>query len=279
MQEDDAVQKQNMRPGKQPPARLLPMLSGDRGSLSLADPFFAETLFDQLSDVVFFVKDVAGRYVVVNTTLLHRCGLQHKAQLIGHLPGDVFPAELGASYAAQDRYVLESGEAIHDRLELHLYPNRAHGWCLTHKIPLVAPVGRVVALAGISRDLRIPDAGHPAYRRIADVITHVQQNYAEPLTIASLARQAGLSVAQFERHVRRIFGLSPKQLIIKTRMERGAQLLHTNRTIAEIAYVCGYADHSAFSRQFKTTVGLSPTGYRILAQHSTTDEALRVLRA
>ncbi len=33
-------------------------------------------------------------------------------------------------------------------------------------------------------------------------------------------------------------------------------------SIAEIAYQCGYADHSAFSRQFKALTGMSPVQYR-----------------
>ena len=37
-----------------------------------------EALFDSLADVVFFIKDIEGRYVVVNETLLKRCGLADK---------------------------------------------------------------------------------------------------------------------------------------------------------------------------------------------------------
>lgn len=33
-------------------------------------------------------------------------------------------------------------------------------------------------------------------------------------------------------------------------------------SIAEIAYACGYTDHSAFSRQFKAHAGMSPVQYR-----------------
>src|SRR5687768_6405030 len=129
----------------------------------LVDPFFAEPLFDQVADVVFFVKDRAGRYVVVNQTLVARCGCRQKADLLGRAPGDLFPADLGASYAAQDRAVLAQGRVIADRLELHLYPTRAAGWCLTHKIPLRAADGAIVGLAGISRDLPAPDIQHPVY--------------------------------------------------------------------------------------------------------------------
>lgn len=231
---------------------------------SLTEPFFAEALFDWLSDVVFFVKDVCGRYLVVNLTLMQRCGCQQKSDLIGHTPLEVFPAELGARYAAQDQYVIKSGLAMYNQLELHLYINQEAIWCLTHKIPLFDREGRVIALSGISRDLPMPDKDHPVYQQVANVIAYIQGHYSQPLKLEFLAQMAQLSVTQLERHVRRIFNLTPKQLIIKTRLEAATRLLEGERSISDIAYSCGYTDHSAFSRQFKTAVGLSPTDYREL---------------
>lgn len=243
------------------------VFAGQKLAAALANPFFAEELFDTLPDVVFFVKDAGGRYLVVNQTLARRCGFRHKSEMLGRSPLEVFPPELGASYAAQDRQVIERGQAIHNQLELHLSAHQAPVWCLTHKIPLRDHEGRVIGLSGISRDLRMPDREHPVYQRLAEVVVHIQQNYAEPLKLETLARIARLSVAQLERHMLRIFDLTPKQLIIKTRLEAATRLLKEEaRTISEIAHACGYTDHSAFSRQFKATTGLSPTEYRELAR-------------
>jgi AraC-like DNA-binding protein len=235
---------------------------------SLADPFFAEALFDHMPDTVFFVKDVAGCYIVVNEALMQRCGCREKSQLIGRTPLDLFPLELGARYIEQDQYVISTGLAIDNQLELHLYTDQEPTWCLTCKYPLFDRSGRVVGLAGISRDISTPDKNQPVYQRIADVILYIQQHYGEALRLEEMARLANLSVSQFERTIRRIFQLSPKQLIIKTRLEAARNLLKEEKSIAEIAYACGYTDHSAFSRQFKATIGLSPTEYRDLVVHA-----------
>ena len=40
-----------------------------------------DRLFDGVPDIVFFVKDAAGRYMAVNDTLAHRCGLTEKPRL------------------------------------------------------------------------------------------------------------------------------------------------------------------------------------------------------
>jgi AraC-like DNA-binding protein len=232
----------------------------------LADPFFAEVLFDQLTDVVFFVKDTSGCYVVVNQTLMQRCGCRRKSELIGHSPLELFPAELGASYASQDQYVIRSGQVMHNQLEMHLYTNQTPCWCLTQKIPLFDGAGQIIGLAGISKDVRMPDKNHPVYQHIADVVAYIQKNYAEQMKLERLARMGGMSVTQLERHIQRIFQLTPKQLIIKVRIEAAIRLLlESERSVADIAYACGYADHSAFSRQFKTVVGLSPMDYRKLS--------------
>lgn len=230
----------------------------------LADPFFAEALFDQLADVVFFVKNTRGCYTVVNRTLMLRCGCQHKSELIGRTPQEVFPAGFASSYASQDQHVIRHGQAIHNQLELHLYINQTPVWCLTHKIPLFDREGAIAGLAGISRDLHMPDRDHPIYQRIADVVAYIQQHYAEQLRIECLAQIAHLSATQLERYMQRIFQLTPKQFIMKTRIEAATRLLGQEQTISAIAFSCGYADHSAFSRQFKAAVGLSPVAYRKL---------------
>src|SRR5690348_3340956 len=92
-------------------------------------------LLGKLSDVVFFVKDREGRYAQVNQTLALRLGLKHPDDVVGRDPRDVFPDPLGGIYRAQDQQVL-GGQSLENRLEVHLFPDRVPGWCLTDKYPL-----------------------------------------------------------------------------------------------------------------------------------------------
>ena len=64
----------------------------------VAGSSFAEDLFDRLPHVVFFVKDVDGRYVAVNQTLVERCALRSKSDLVGRTARELFPAPLGERY-------------------------------------------------------------------------------------------------------------------------------------------------------------------------------------
>jgi len=238
-----------------------------------------ERLFDALPDVVFFAKDVEGRYTHANQTLVERLRLTKRAQLVGRRADELFPGGLGDRYRQQDEAVLRDGLQIVGQLELHLYPNRAPGWCLTHKLAWREPASpdarrreHVVGLVGLSRDLATPGLGHatpPAtYERIARVVERLQRGYAEPLRIAALAREAGLSIAQLERHVTQLYRVTPRQLLARVRLDAAlARLESGDESIAAIAHACGYADHSAFSRQFRRSTGVSPQQWRAL-QHA-----------
>ena len=234
-----------------------------------------ERLFDTLPDVVFFAKDPDGRYTHANQTLLDRLRLTKRAQLVGRRTDELFPGGLGDRYRQQDEAVLRGGPEIVGQLELHLYPNRAPGWCLTHKLAWREPSragGRrcdaIVGLVGLSRDLATPGLSHatpPAtYARVARVVERLQHDYAEPLQIGALARAAGLSIAQLERHVTQLYRVTPRQLLARIRLDAALSLLAGDTSIAAIAHACGYADHSAFARQFRRSTGVSPSAYREL---------------
>lgn len=228
----------------------------------LENPWFAERLFDLLPDTVFFVKDRLGCYQVVNQTLVQRCGFRHKSELLGRTAMQVFPEPLGSAFAAQDQWVLE-GRSLVGRLELHLYPNHVQGWCLTHKFPLYDMAGQVVALTGISRDLHHPNRDHRDYAGLAGVVEAIEKHYAQPLRISRLAQQTGWSQDTLQRRFERVWGLTPQQFLLKTRLQAAMQLLqHSSSTVAEVALVCGYTDQSAFTRQFKAVTGLTPKAYR-----------------
>lgn len=221
-----------------------------------------QTLFDALPDVVFFVKDRTGRYTHANLTLVRRLRLKRREDVIGRRAAELFPVTLGNSYADQDQRVL-AGESIANQLEVHLLPSRAPGWCLTCKYPH-RQRGEVGGVVGISRDLHHPDGRHPTYPRLARAMEHLQSHYAEGVRVGALAELAEVSVAQLERHFRRVFQLTPQQALTKLRIEAAMRLLRSEDSVADIGLACGFTDQSAFARQFKATVGMTPREFRNL---------------
>jgi AraC-like DNA-binding protein len=229
----------------------------------------AEALFDALPDVVFFIKDAQGRYVVVNKTLADRCAGGDKGRLIGKRPGEVFPAALAASYARQDETVLKTGKRVEHQLELHLYPGGAAGWCLTTKHPLRDAHGGIIGVTGISRDLHAPGDKVTGYAELATVLEYMRRHFAESLRIEDIAKKAGLSVYQLEQRVQRLFQMSPLQLLHKLRLDEATRLLReTELALGEIALQTGWCDQSAFTRHFSRYAGLAPGKFRAMAKEA-----------
>ena len=237
----------------------------------LVEPFTAEALFDCLPDVVFFIKNSRAQYVVVNRTLVERCGRRDKSELVGRTADEVFPLPLGRSYREQDEQVLGGGHAIRDQLELHFYPTGQAGWCITNKLALRDAEGGVAGLYGVSKDLQGANEKSEDFSQVAESVRRIRSEYHQPLHVGDLAERAGLSPYQFEQRIRRIFHVSAGQLIQKIRLEAAVERLReTDESIATIASRCGYSDQSAFTRKFRETVGLSPSEYRRSARSTGT---------
>lgn len=226
-----------------------------------------EPLFDELPDVVFFIKDTQGRYTVVNQTLADRCTRGAKAEIVGRYPREVFPNDLGRHYERQDAAVLQSGRVVSRQLELHIYPSGGTGWCLTSKRPLRSADGRICGVAGVSRDLDAPSRKSRGYAQLARALNHMHAHFADSLRIEDLARLAGLSVYQFEQRIQRLFLTPPLQLLHKLRIEEATrQLRATTLPLSEIAHAIGYCDQSAFTRHFSKFTGITPGKFRALHQ-------------
>jgi PAS domain S-box-containing protein len=234
---------------------------------SSAELTVIEQLFDHVPETAFFLKDAHGRYLAVNQSLVERCGLQEKKQLLGRHVREVFPAELAALYTSQDESVLRTGRPVIDHLELHWYDRRRLGWCLTTKLPMRNSAGEIVGVVGISRDLRAPGDRETIPTSLAGTLEYLENHCDEPLSPGALARRAGLSPARFARLIKRIFRLTPNQLIVQTRLALAAGLLtETERSVAEIAYSCGFYDHSALTRAFRSATNLTPSQFRVLTR-------------
>lgn len=226
----------------------------------------ADALFDSLDDVVYCVKNRARQYVSVNAAFVSRVRLANKAALLGRTAREIFPLPMALGFEQQDDVVFRTGKAIGNRLERITNIKGEWSWFLAHKVPVHDVQGRVIAVAGISRDLNAPEEKNPGFEAIARVIDTIQRDYAMPLRVQDLARDAGMTPSQFERRVRAIVHISPRQLLTKTRLEAAAAALReTQIPIGEIAQSCGFYDQALFSRQFRQATGLSPRQYRELA--------------
>ena len=107
--------------------------------------------------------------------------------------------------------------------------------------------------------------------QLARALTSFHRIPAGDWTVASLAREAGLSRTGFAERFTQRLGVTPMSYVTSWRMQIAREALVTRGlSVAEAAEVSGYASESAFSRVFKKEIGLSPAAFRQtgVARHS-----------
>jgi AraC-like DNA-binding protein len=86
------------------------------------------------------------------------------------------------------------------------------------------------------------------------------------LSVAALARRAGLSPSRFAARFRAVVGVSPVEFATRWRVDVAARwLVSTDWSVGEIAGRVGYESAAAFSRAFSRVTGQSPMSWR--AEH------------
>jgi AraC-like DNA-binding protein len=98
---------------------------------------------------------------------------------------------------------------------------------------------------------------------VAPAIDHIETHLGDPLPVQALAALCFLSSDHFARRFRGCVGQTPGAYIRERRIARAAQmLLFTERSLDEIAAVCGFGNRSYLTRVFTRTMEASPAAYR-----------------
>jgi len=98
---------------------------------------------------------------------------------------------------------------------------------------------------------------------LRNVLGFIEENLAQPLTLADLAGQASLSEFHFARMFRQSMQMAPHQYVMQRRMEKAKVLVRSTRQpLTEIALACGFSSASHFSNRFRAATGLTPSQLR-----------------
>lgn len=99
---------------------------------------------------------------------------------------------------------------------------------------------------------------------IAQVVHFIEVNYANKITIQSIAQFVGLQRSYLSALFKDVMGISLQDYLISYRMRKACELLSgTSLMIGDIARSVGYEDPLLFSKMFKKSMQLSPTQYRM----------------
>lgn len=105
---------------------------------------------------------------------------------------------------------------------------------------------------------------HEIPQQIGEILNYMKKNYNKDIKIDALAKKVNMSRRNFFLVFKKITGLTPIQYLIRLRIANASEkLLNTDKSIADIAYECGFADSNYFCRKFHEINKFSPRNFRI----------------
>lgn len=127
--------------------------------------------------------------------------------------------------------------------------------CQSYLLAILTSIAR-----NISEEPRQPSE---LRRRINEVCRYMYENCEKIETISSLAQICHLSESRFSHLFSEITGTSPKNYLVRVRIEKAKEMLmNTDLSVGRISEAVGLHDQNYFSRVFKRFTNMSPTEYR-----------------
>lgn len=109
---------------------------------------------------------------------------------------------------------------------------------------------------------RLIENGLPKYK-LHQVIDYIYDSLHRDLSVNDMAALIQMSPYHFSRLFKQSTGFSPHQYVIRCRLETAKELLlHSDLSIAEIAYSTGFSNQSHFTQQFKRHYQITPQKLR-----------------
>lgn len=112
-----------------------------------------------------------------------------------------------------------------------------------------------------------------ARENILKAIEYLNDNFNQRLSNSELLAIANLSPYYFIRLFKKETGKTPHEYLVHLKIEKAKELLTLSRySITEIYFLCGFSEHSHFSKAFKKHTGVTPINYRKQTSHLTGTE-------
>ncbi|HEY1825230.1 MAG TPA: helix-turn-helix transcriptional regulator [Acidimicrobiales bacterium] len=92
----------------------------------------------------------------------------------------------------------------------------------------------------------------------------IDREYADSLSVATLAETAAMSPAHFARKFRAAYGETPYTYLMTRRIERAQAFLRLGFSVTDACFAVGCTSLGSFSARFREVTGMTPTQYRDL---------------
>lgn len=100
------------------------------------------------------------------------------------------------------------------------------------------------------------------YRRLVNAKLYIDNNYHLAIDLDNIADEACFSKFHFIRLFKRIYGHTPHQYLMATRIHQARLQLRNGLNVAEACYAVGFESISSFTGLFKKLTGMTPAVYQ-----------------
>lgn len=99
------------------------------------------------------------------------------------------------------------------------------------------------------------------YKRIVKAKIFIDEHFQDDIDVSRIAKEAKYSKFHFTRLFKNSFGYTPRQYLIKQRLDYAKKALQNNKSVTSACLDAGFTSVGYFSTLFKDTVGLPPSMY------------------
>ena len=199
------------------------------------------------------------------TVTFSPAGEEH-ANEFGAARADCFTIELGAEWLRRyegavprlDQPFLVRGGSL-EWLAGKLY---AEFRASDESTPIVIE-GLVLEMIGEASRARRREREPRASQAIREARELIRARFHEPLSLSDVASAVGRNAVYVATEFRRAYGETVGDCIRRERVSEAARLLGgSDLPLADVAYACGFATQSHFTRTFREATGTTPAQYR-----------------
>jgi AraC-like DNA-binding protein len=100
------------------------------------------------------------------------------------------------------------------------------------------------------------------YKRIVRAKLFIDSHFKDKIDLDNIADQAHFSKFHFIRLFKSIYGKTPKNYLIKVRIDHAQLLLAKSLSVLETCLIVGFDSPTSFTGTFKRIVGKTPSAYQ-----------------
>ena len=137
-----------------------------------------------------FVKDLEGRYTVINRQHVKYLGRKSDKDILGKTLYDFLDPEEAQRISEADKKVMETHEGIENMVDYRVRKDGSELWLLTSKVPLENDSGEVTGLVGISLDVTDQKKNERALKETIQTLEETKLQLIEAEKLKTVGRLA-----------------------------------------------------------------------------------------